>query len=115
MPKTPEEFQTLLADGRQHRADIKTLEERKILIDSEILEHIFESGDTYLTPEGGYKVPDGDGSWSVGARTTKTIDRAMLIALGVEVDLIEQATKTTTGSPYVTYHPKREKKEKTEK
>lgn len=116
MPKTDHEFQQLLDDGVTHRSDIKTLEDRKALIDADILAHIFESEGRYMTPDGAYKVQDGDrGTWGIGARTTKTIDPAKLIALGVAIDIIDQATTTNTGSPFLTFYPKREKKEKEKK
>lgn len=115
MPKTDEEFQTLLDDGVKHRLDLATLDARKRLIDKEIIEHLFESESRYMTEDGGFKVQEDRGSWALGAKVTKTLDPAKLLAAGVAIETIEAATTTSVSEPFVTFYPKREPKPKKEK
>lgn len=101
-----QEFEQALTDARTHREDVKTLQDRQALIDADLMATLFSKGETGLK--------DSSGTWSIQSRETKTIDRAMLIAAGVDVQVIDDCTKVTNSEPYLILYPKKKGKSESE-
>jgi hypothetical protein len=99
-----EELATALEDGAKHRADIKTLEDRKDMIDADIMATLFSKGDVGLKG-----APQG--TWAIENKITHTIDKGKLVAYGVDPQVIEDSTTENSSAPYLKLYPKRAPKE----
>jgi hypothetical protein len=101
---TDEELLTALDDGARHRVDIKTLDERKDMIDADIIATLFSRGDVEV-------LGAPQGSWKIETKLTRTIDAGKLVAYGVDPQVIADSTNETPSSPYLKLYPKRTPKE----
>lgn len=97
-----EELANALANGKAHREDLKTLEDRKRMIDADIIATLFERGETDTT--------SAQGSWKIESKITRTLSVAKLVAAGVDPKTIEECTDENNSAPYLKLYPKREPK-----
>jgi hypothetical protein len=85
------------------RAEIAKQQEELKRYDERIMQVIFGRGET--THKSTW------GSWSIQNRTTDRLDRAALLAHGVDMDIIKAATKTSVSDPFLVFRvrwPERE-------
>lgn len=101
-----DELQTALDDGQKHRADIKTLDARKDQIDADIIATLFSRGEAGLKG-----APQG--TWAIENKITRTINRAKLVAAGVDPATIDECTDESVSDPYLKLYPKRGPKDET--
>ena len=87
----------------------KRSEERKKAIGSVLINAVLTDPRMEITDEGNASYKNDLGTTSVMRRETKTINRTMLIARGVDPTLIDECTTTSESEPYVVFYPKKAK------
>jgi hypothetical protein len=91
-------FEERLAHGRMLRAEIKAMQAEQKALDIDLMAEILATGETKLKQE--------DGTWSVQNRQSEKLDKKRLILLGVNLDIIEEATTRSSSAPFLMWRGK---------
>ena len=75
-----DELEQLLRQARGLRADIKRQTVEQKALDAEIMAMFYAEGETTLRTD--------DGTWSIQNRTSKRLDKKLLVLRGVDLDII---------------------------
>lgn len=98
----PFNFDDAQREARRLRDEIAGLKQQQKELDGVLMTEVLARGDTSVKIE-------GEGSWSIQNRTSRRIDKAKLVAAGVDIEVITGATTETTSDPFLVWRQVKEK------